>query len=105
MIFFYFLFKTDSGGKSSQEIVEELSVDILSKLPAEFDVEIIQVLSCDTFWTRYESLLLMGTDTDKLVFYPIYFEGTLELLTLARADLSKQPECGYFIVQLIDEPI
>ena len=46
---FYLLFKTDSGGKSSQEIVEELSVDILSKLPAEFDVEIIQVLSCDTF--------------------------------------------------------
>lgn len=31
------------GGKSSQEVIEDLATDILSKLPAEFNLEEAQV--------------------------------------------------------------
>ena len=36
-------FQTAGGGKSSQEIIEDLASDILSKLPQEFNLEEVQV--------------------------------------------------------------
>lgn len=35
--------QTSGGGKSSQDIIEELASDILSKLPPEFNLEEVQV--------------------------------------------------------------
>lgn len=36
-------FQTSSGGKSSQEVIEDLACDILSKIPLPFDTEMVQV--------------------------------------------------------------
>ena len=38
-----FSLQTSSGGKSSQEIIDDLAVDILSKIPPDFDTEEVQV--------------------------------------------------------------
>ena len=35
--------QTGGGGRSSQEIIEDLASDILSKLPQEFNLEEVQV--------------------------------------------------------------
>lgn len=36
-------FQTSSGGKSTQEVIEDLACDILSKIPLPFDTEMVQV--------------------------------------------------------------
>ena len=38
-----FTFQSSTGGKSSQEVIQELAVDILSKLPPDFNVEAVKV--------------------------------------------------------------
>lgn len=43
MKYVYVLLQLSGGGKSSQEIIEELASDILSKIPPDFDLEEVQV--------------------------------------------------------------
>ena len=38
-----FKIQSSSGGKSSQEVTQELAVDILSKLPPDFNIEAVKV--------------------------------------------------------------
>lgn len=40
---FWTFFQTSGGGKSSQEMIEELASDILTKIPADFNLEECQV--------------------------------------------------------------
>lgn len=40
---FYYKFQSSSGGKTSQEVIQELAVDILSKLPPDFNIEAVKV--------------------------------------------------------------
>ena len=40
-------FQTTRGGKSSQDIIDELAADILSKIPLEFNLDDIQVICFD----------------------------------------------------------
>ena len=42
--------QTGGGGKSSQQVIDELAADILSKLPADFNLEVI----CEQFPVVYD---------------------------------------------------
>ena len=37
------LFQLSGGGKSSQDVIEELASDILTKIPPDFNLEEVQV--------------------------------------------------------------
>ena len=39
------LFQLSGGGKSSQDVIEELASDILTKIPPDFNLEEVQVCS------------------------------------------------------------
>jgi hypothetical protein len=49
------LLQTSGGGKSSQEIIEELASDILTKIPQDFSLEEVKVhLMLDNFCVEME---------------------------------------------------
>ena len=62
-----YILQTGGGGKSSQEIIEDLASDILSKLPPEFNLEEVQV--------KYIIMNLVTVNTEMLCQYTNGLQG------------------------------
>ena len=64
-VFLFFTpFQLSGGGKSSQDLIEELASDILTKIPPDFNLEEVQVSTS----LRYSMIFL----TLKSIFMPSY---------------------------------
>lgn len=73
--------QTATGGKSSQDIVEELSVDILSKLPPEFDIESVQ----EKYPVKYEESMNTVLSQELIRFNDLVEAIRTSLVNLKRA--------------------
>jgi len=72
--------QTSSGGKSSQSIIDELAHDILSKLPAEFNLDEVQ----SKFEVRYEDSM-----NTVLIQELIRFNWLIQVVRSSLQDLQK----------------
>ena len=74
--------QSGGGGKSSQEVVDELANDILSKLPADYDIEKVQVI-----YNSQHTMLNAMHLYQVMELYPVVYEESMN--TVLRQELIR----------------